>query len=445
MNFAKSFSLLLMLLLMGVARANLTIEITKGVEGSLPIAVVPFAFNGQQGAPVHNVGDIVSADLARSGRFKPLPVADMLARPSKSEQVDFRDWRAVNVENLVIGEVEPNGPGGYLVKFRLYDVFRGEQITGFSIPTTARDLRSTAHQIADIIYETLTGEPGAFNTRIAYITSIRSAAGKDRDGVQLYNEKVHLRVADADGYNPQTIVSSDDPLMSPAWSPDGRRIAYVSFEKSQPSIWVQEVFTGRREKLTSFKGINGAPAWSPDGQFLALTLSKDGNPDIFVMDLRRRSLRPLTRHWAIDTEPAWSPDGKYIVFTSDRGGSPQIYRVSINGGEAERLTFEGSYNARASYSPDGRHMTMVTRLNGDYRIGAMDLQSRSLRILSDGSLDESPSFAPNGSMIIYATRAKGKGVLAAVSTDGRVKQRLALQAGDVREPAWSPYHQQKRN
>lgn len=436
--------LLLVVLVMGQARADLVIEITKGVNGALPIAIVPFAFSGEKGEPPHNVGDIVSADLARSGRFNPLPVADMLARPSRSEQVDFRDWRAVNVENLVIGQVEPNGPGGYLVKFRLYDVFRGEQITGFSIPTTARDLRSTAHQIADIIYETLTGQPGAFNTRIAYITSVRSKDGKDRDGVQLYKEKVHLRVADADGYNSQTIVSSDDPLMSPAWSPDGRKIAYVSFEKNKPSIWVQEIFTGRREKLTSFKGINGAPAWSPDGQYMALTLSKDGNPDIFIMDLRRRSLRPLTRHWAIDTEPAWSPDGKHIVFTSDRGGSPQIYRVSVSGGEPERITFEGKYNARASYAADGRYLTLVTRLNGNYRIASLDTGNGELRILSSGSLDESPSFAPNGSMIIYATRANGKGVLAAVSTDGRVKQRLALQAGDVREPAWSPFHQKER-
>jgi len=435
---------LIFLMLSGAARADLLIEITKGLEGALPIAVVPFGYVGDKGQPTTNVGNVVSADLGRSGRFKPLPVGDMLSRPTRNEQVDFRDWRAVNVENLVIGEVQQNGPGGYLVKFRLYDVFRGEQITGFSIPTTSRDLRSTAHQIADIIYETLTGQPGAFNTRIAYITSFRTKAGKEKDGTTIYKEKVQLRVADADGYNPQTIVTSDEPLMSPAWSPDGRRIAYVSFERSKPSIWVQEVFTGRREKLTSFKGINGAPAWSPDGRYLALTLSKDGNPDIFIMDTRRRTLRALTRHWGIDTEPAWSPDGKQIVFTSDRGGTPQIYQVSVNGGEPKRLTFEGKYNARASYSPEGRFLTMVSRLNGDYRIGTLDLQNGELSILSDGMLDESPSFAPNGSMIIYATRANGKGVLAAVSTDGRVKQRLALQAGDVREPAWSPYHQNER-
>jgi TolB protein len=349
--------------------------------------------------------------------------------------VDFRDWRAVNVDNLVIGEVSPNGPGGYLVKFFLYDVFRGEQITGYSMPTTAGDLRATAHHIADIIYETLTGEPGAFATRIAYVTSVRDAAG---------SERVELRIADADGYNPQTIVSSEDPIMSPAWSPDGKQIAYVSFENAQPSIWVQQVFTGQREKLTSFKGINGAPAWSPDGRFLALTLSKDGNPDIFIMDIARRSLRPLTRHWAIDTEPSWAPDGKSVVFTSDRGGSPQIYQVPVSGGEATRLTFEGKYNARASFAPDGRTMAMVTRVDGDYRIATLDTQTRDFRIMSTGRLDESPSFAPNGSMLIYATRVGGRGVLAAVSTDGRVQQRLRLQTGDVREPVWSPHHQQQR-
>ncbi|MCB1724213.1 MAG: Tol-Pal system beta propeller repeat protein TolB [Gammaproteobacteria bacterium] len=434
------YPFVLLLLSVHAHASSLTIEITQGLEGALPIAVVPFAWRGDAAnPPPHEVGGVVAADLQRSGRFKPLPDSQMLARPSRAEEVDFRDWRAVNVENLVIGEVSPNGPGGYLVKFYLYDVFRGEQITGYSMPTTAADLRSTAHHIADIIYETLTGEPGAFATRIAYVTSLRSGSGKN------IKERVELRIADADGYAPQTIVSSDEPIMSPAWSPDGRQLAYVSFENAQPSIWVQEVLTGKREKLTSFKGINGAPAWSPDGRYLALTLSKDGNPDIYVMDIARRSLRKLTRHGAIDTEPAWSPDGRTLVFTSDRGGKPQIYRVSVGGGEPERVTFDGDYNARASYSPDGRLLTMVTGVGGAYRIATLDLQTRDFRVLSTGRLDESPSFAPNGSMIIYATRVADKGVLAAVSTDGRVQQRLRLQEGDVREPVWSPHQQQQRS
>ena len=425
----RRLCLFLLLLWQGQAVA-LTIEITQGAEGALPIAVVPFAWSGDPGQkPSQDMAAVIASDLGRSGRFKSLPEADMLARPSSGEEVDFRDWRALAMENLVVGRITPNGPGGYLVRFQLFDVFRGEQVTGFSIPTTERDLRATAHQIADIIYETLTGEPGAFATRIAYVTSTRGKDGKDR---------VVLEIADADGHGPQTIVVSSEPLMSPAWSPDGRQLAYVSFENNKPGVWIQEIFTGRREKVASFKGINGAPAWSPDGRQLAMTLSKDGNPDIFLMDLARRTLRPLTRHWSIDTEPAWSPDGKTIVFTSDRGGAPQIYRVPVKGGNAERVTFEGSYNARASYSPDGNELTMVTRQDGKYRIGVLDLSTRSLRVLSDGSLDESPSFAPNGSMIIYATRAQGRGVLAAVSTDGRVRQRLGFQSGDVREPVWSP-------
>jgi len=430
-------SLVLIGLSLNAKPSSLTIEITQGAEGALPIAVVPFAWRGSDGSPPHKVSEVVAADLRRSGRFKPLPTDQMLTQPSRGNEVDFRDWRALNVDNLVIGDISPNGPDGYLVRFYLYDVFRGEQLTGYSIPTTARDLRATAHHIADIIYEKLTGQPGAFATRIAYVTSTRSAQGQP--------EQVSLRIADADGYGPQTIMSSKEPIMSPAWSPDGRKIAYVSFENARPSIWVQEVFTGKRERLTSYKGINGAPAWSPDGRYLAMTLSKDGNPDVFVMDIARRSLRPLTRHRAIDTEPAWSPDGRSLVFTSDRGGAPQIYRVPINGGKPVRVTFEGGYNARASYSPDGRLMGMVTRVDRAYRIATLDPDTRDLRVLSTGRLDESPSFAPNGSMLIYATRVGGKGVLAAVSTDGRVQQRLRLQEGDVREPVWSPYLQNKRN
>ena len=413
-------------------RAELVIEITEGVEGALPIAVVPFRWSGDPASPPpQKVGRIVAADLHRSGYFKPLPESQMLSFPATTAEVDFRDWRALKQENLVIGEIAPNGPGGYKVNFKLFDVYKGEQLMGYSFATTARDLRSVAHHIADLVFETLTGKRGAFATRIAYIVS---------EGT-IEKPRISLRIADSDGHNSQVIVSSSEPLMSPAWSPDGRKLAYVSFENGRPSIWIQEVFTGKREKVTSFKGINGAPAWSPDGRFLAMCLSKDGNPDIYVMDLARRKLRRLVRHWAIDTEPAWSPDGRYIVFTSDRGGSPQIYRIPVTGGQAERLTFENGYNARASYSPDGKLLTFITRVGRQFRIAVMDLARGSTTVLTDGSLDESPSFAPNGSMIIYATRYRGKGVLAAVSTDGRVKQRLAAQSGDVRDPAWSPFYQ----
>lgn len=411
------------------ASAALTIEITEGAEGALPIAVVPFGWMGPGAAPSQDLARIVRDDLKRSGRFKPLPVTDMLARPTTGADVEFRDWKVLGMENLVVGQVKSNGPGGYMVRFQLYDVFKGEQLAGYNIPTTERDLRSTAHHIADIIYEKLTGERGAFATRIAYVTSMRLATG----------DQVTLKVADADGYNPQTIVTSSEPLMSPAWSPDGRKLAYVSFEKGRPAVYVQEVFTGRRQKLVSFKGINGAPAWSPDGRKLALTLSKDGSPDIYVLNINRKTLIRLTKHYAIDTEPSWSPDGREIIFTSDRGGKPQIYKVPSFGGKVRRVTYEGSYNARASYSPDGKLITLVTRQGGDFRIGVLDLASGGLQVLSEGRLDESPSFAPNGSMIIYAAKINGRGELAAVSVDGRVKQRLALQEGDVREPVWSPY------
>ncbi|MCU7843398.1 MAG: Tol-Pal system beta propeller repeat protein TolB [Candidatus Thiodiazotropha sp. (ex Monitilora ramsayi)] len=421
--------LILTLIWLPSVQADLTIEITEGVEGALPIAIVPFGWQGA-GRPPVDVSAVINADLQRSGRFKTIPQADMLSRPTTAEEIQFKDWRALDVENLVVGQVRPQGTGGYEIRFQLFDVYKGEQLTGYTIPTTAPNLRATAHRIADLIYEKLLGIPGAFATRVAYITSV-----KQDDGTQ----RIDLNIADADGYNPETIVSSTEPLMSPAWSPDGRKLAYVSFEEGKSAIYVQEAYTGRRQKVTSFKGINGAPAWSPDGRKLAMALSKDGNPDIFVFDLGTKKLKPLTRHYAIDTEPAWSPDGKSLVFTSDRGGKPQIYRVSAYGGPAKRVTFQNSYNARASFSPDGKLLALVTREDGSYKIAVQDLDSGIMQVLSQGSLDESPSFAPNGSMIIYASKAGYRGVLAAVSVDGRVRQRLALQEGDVREPVWSPF------
>ena len=427
------FIFMLFLLSQPLVRADLTIEITEGVEGALPIAVVPFGWQGQQ-RPGEDVASIIDADLHRSGRFKTMPQVDMLAKPTSGEEVAFKDWRALDTEYLVVGQVQQTGVKGYTVRFQLFDVYRGEQLTGYSIPTTESNLRNTAHRIADLIYEKLIGVPGAFATRIAYITSVRSVdiQGKDKS-------RIDLRIADADGHNPQTIVSSAEPLMSPAWSPDGRKIAYVSFEEGQSAIYVQEVFTGRRQKVTNFKGINGAPAWSPDGRKLAMALSKGGNLDIYVMDLNTQKLQQLTHHYAIDTEPAWSPDGRRIVFTSDRGGKPQIYEIPSYGGKAKRVTFQNAYNARASFSEDGKSLALVTREDGNYRIAVLDLESGMMQVLSRGDLDESPSFAPNGSMIIYASKTGHRGVLAAVSVDGRIRQRLALQEGDVREPVWSPF------
>jgi TolB protein len=431
MTMKKSLLILVFLLCwQSPLYAELTIEITKGVESALPISVVSFGWQGK-GAPPEDVAALIRADLNRSGRFDVRTPDASYANPTSDVEVDFKDWRVLDVEYLVIGRVLETGAGGYRIEYQLYDVFRAEQIglDPINIQTTRGNLRTAAHQIADLIYEKLLGLPGAFATRVAYITSTKQA-----DGEKL----IKLKIADADGYNPESIVTSTEPLMSPAWSPDGKKIAYVSFEGGLSAIYVQGVYTGTRQKVTSFKGINSAPAWSPDGRKLALTLSKGGNPDIYVYDLTTRKLQTITRHYAIDTEPAWSPDGRSIVFTSDRGGRPQIYRVSAHGGKAQRVTYQNSYNARASFSPDGKLLTMVTREEGKYRIAVQDLETGVMQVLSQGNLDESPSFAPNGSMIIYASKAGNRGVLATVSVDGNVQLRLALDEGDVREPAWSP-------
>jgi TolB protein len=428
MRFTRLTALLLILLITGQAHSALTIEITQGVEGAVPIAVVPFGWTGGAAAP-ENLSAIIGADLDRSGRFESLPDRDLVAHPTEATQVQFQNWRMVNVDYLVIGKITPAGAASYDVQFQLFDVFRGKQVIGYSFPTAQGDLRRVAHHISDLIYKEITGERGAFNTQVAYVTS--SGSG---------NKKTYtLLVADSDGYNPQTILTSQQPLMSPSWSPDARRVAYVSFENKTAEIYTQEVGTGARRKLASFKGINGAPAWSPDGRQMALTLSRDGNPEIYVMDIGSGNLRRLTNSASIDTEPAWMPDGRSIVFTSDRGGSAQLYRIPASGGTAQRLTFEGNYNAGADISPDGSKIALVHAEGGRYRIAVYDLETRRMRVLTDGSLDESPSFAPNGSMIIYATDAGNREVLSAVSVDGRFKQRLTLQAGNVREPVWSPF------
>lgn len=406
----------------------LTIRITQGVEGALPIAIVPFEWAGQ---PLpQDVAQVIANDLTRSGRFNVMPAADLPARPSDSAQVNFKDWRTVGMDNLVIGRITATADGGYLVEFRLLDVFGGKQLAGFQIPSHVSNLRLTAHHISDIIYKTLLNIDGAFSTRIAYVTVDRKDAK---------NSLYRLQIADADGYDAKTILESPQPLMSPAWSPDGNRLAYVSFEERNSAIYVQDIRTGAREKVVSGAGINSSPAFAPDGQRLAVTRSMEGNPDIYVVDIASRQQRRLTTHEAIDTEAAWAPDGSAIIFTSDRGGGPQIYRMAPDGGDAKRLTFNlGNYNSRASYAPDGKKLVMVNGGSG-FRIVVLDLATGGSRVLTGSSLDESPSFAPNGSVIIYATMG-GRGTeLAAVSVDGTVKQRLALQVGQVREPAWGPF------
>lgn len=407
-------------------RAELTVEITQGQESGIPIAIAPFG--GPQGG--ENLGAIVAADLGRSGRFKVLPEAQMLERPTSPEQIQFATWKALGQDNLAIGQVQPAGDGRFEARFQLFDAVRGVQLAEYNLPYAPRDYRKTAHRIADIIYKLLTGENGVFATRVAYVSVNPGGSPKDR--------RYLLQVADTDGYDPRNVIKSNEPIMSPAWSPDGQRIAYVSFEDKKPAIFIQTLASGEREKVSDAPGINGAPAWSPDGARLALTLSKDGNPDIYVMDIASRSLRRITDHFAIDTEPSWSRDGGQIVFTSDRGGKPQLYLVPAEGGQPQRITYEGDYNARGVFSPDGKSLAMVHGVGGEYRIAVMDLAGRQLRVLTPGPMDESPGFAPNGSMILYATRTGGSAHLAAISIDGKVRESLRVEGGEARAPAWSP-------
>jgi TolB protein len=425
----RAFCVACWCLLSASAQAILNIEITQGVVGAAPIAIIPFAWGGE-GQALQDMAEIIASDLARSGQFEPLPREDLISQPKNRADIRFQNWKALGVDNLVIGEVRMTEPGRFAVQFELFDVFKGDQMVGYSFPAKEANLRQTAHRISDIIYESITGKRGAFHTRIAYVSAIKSPGSPT---------KYVLQQAESDGHNPMTILTSKEPLMSPSWSSDGRQVAYVSFENKAAAIYIQEVSSGARQKVSAAPGINGAPVWSPDGKRLALTLSEKGSPDIFLLDIATRKLRQLTFNTAIDTEPTWTPDGTSILFTSDRSGSAQIYEVASEGGRPKRLTFEGSYNANASVSPDGRQIAMVHKDRSSFRIAVLDRSNGLLRVLTDGSLDESPSFAPNGSMILYATTVGGRGILAAVSADGRMKQRIRLSEGDVREPAWSPF------
>jgi TolB protein len=434
---ARAFALCVLVLaaIAGAQRADaqqLAIDITNGNASAIPVAVVPFGFDGGGLPPETNVGEVIRADLARSGQFRTLPKDDIVEQPTREAEVKFPTWRLLKQDWLVVGHAGDAGDGNVRVSFELFDVAKQQRVAELSISGQRTALRDVAHQIADIVYEKILGVRGAFWTRIAYVT----ASGLSP------NIRYALMVADSDGFNPQVIVRSSEPLLSPAWSPDGRKIAYNSFESGNSSIFIQDLATSSRQQVSSSKGINGAPSFSPDGNRLALTLSKGGNPDIYVMDLGSRSLTQVTKHFAIDTEAVWAPDGQSLYFTSDRAGKPQIYQVSPAGGEPTRVTFDGQYNARASVvDAKGIKLAMVQGNGNVYRIAVLDRATKQTTLVSPGNQDESPSFAPNGSMLLYATSEGSRGVLYAVSADGRVRQRLVLADGDVREPAWGPFRQ----
>jgi len=429
LNLFITASLALLLTSAGV-RAQLQIEIVDGVEGALPIAVVPFDFGNAGMQPETPIHEVIAADLQRSGLFDPLSVDDMIDRPGRPPEVKLGTWRLLKVDYVAMGRWIPGADGlSGEIEYHLVAVHSGRTLFSRAIAAGPGAFRLRAHQIADAIYEELTGAPGAFASRIAYVKVTDS--GTDA-------EQFELIVADSDGHNPQTIVRHSEPILSPTWDPEGRRLAYVSFATGRSNVIIQDIYTGQREIIADGRGINGAPAFSPDGELLAMSLSRSGNSEIWVRTLATGRMEQLTEHWAIDTEPAWSRDGRNIFFTSDRAGRPQIYRVRRNGTNIERVTFEGAYNSRVSVDPYSGLLAMVHGGQANFRIAVFDRESERLRVLSPGRMDESPSFAPNGRMVLYAAREGERGVLAAVSVDGRFRQRLVLTEGDVREPAWSP-------
>ncbi len=405
----------------GLARAQLTIEIVGGGATAIPVAIVPFA--NEATYPL-SITQIASNDLARSGLFKMIDAGGVSPRPVRAEDVRYADWTARGADAVVAGSMTPLPDGRVEVRFFLLDVVKQSLLAAFVYAVPPAQIRATAHRIADVIYEKLTGDKGVFSTRIAYVAK--------------QGGRYDLMVAEADGFNPQSVVSSNEPLLSPVWSPDGTRLAYVSLENKKPVVYVQSLQSGARQVVANFRGSNSAPAWSADGSKLAVTLSKDGGSQLYLINADGSGVQRMINSPGIDTEANFAPDGRSILFTSDRGGSPQIYRLTLSSGAVERMTFEGSYNVSPRYLPDNKGFVYVRRDGNRFNIAIQDFATRQVQVLTQGALDESPSVAPNGKLIIYASEVGGRGILAAVSSDGRVKQRLTAATSDVREPAWGP-------
>ncbi|UUD63632.1 Tol-Pal system protein TolB [Pseudomonas seleniipraecipitans] len=430
MNTLMRIVVLGLAMLVGTVQAADPLVISTGTDRATPIAVVPFGWQGGNVLP-EDISTIVGNDLRNSGVFEPIARQNMISLPTQGSEIIYRDWKALGAQYVLVGNIVPNG-ARLQVQFALFNVATEQQVLIGNVGGSADQLRDMAHHIADQSFEKLTGVKGAFSTRMLYVTA-------ERFGVN--NTRYTLQRSDYDGARAVTLLQSREPILSPSFASDGKRIAYVSFEQKRPRIFVQHIDTGRREQVTNFEGLNGAPAWSPDGSRLAFTLSRDGNPEIYVMDMGSRNLRRITNNSAIDTEPFWGKDGQTIYFTSDRSGKPQIYKTNINSGAVERVTFVGNYNANPKLSADEKTLVMIHRQEGYtvFKVAAQDLERGNLRILSDTSLDESPTVAPNGTMIIYATRQQGRGVLMLASVNGRVRLPLPTAQGEVREPSWSPF------
>lgn len=409
------------------ARAELLIRITEGVDSAIPVAVVPFAESGEMPSG-ERVSSIIQNDLTMTGEFRTLPAEKMLSLPSRGDEVYFRDWRLLGQRYVLVGQLTRSGDR-VEARYELFDVNREERVMGATASSSVNSSRSLAHHISDRVYEAITGVPGAFSTKLAYVTLQRSAGA---------DPVYRLQVSDVDGKRARVRLESNEPILSPSWSPDGRKLAYVSFETGKPAIYVHELSSGNRTRVADFPGLNSAPSWSQDGRSLLMTLSKDGNAEIYQMDIQSRSLQRLTNHWSIDTEAAWDADGNGLFFTSDRSGGPQIYRQSGARAQPQRLTFGSRYNAGARPGPDGKYVYYVHQRGQGFHIARTNLDSGEETVLTRTGSDESPSVSPNGRMVIYATKQGGDSVLTVIAADGGAAYSLPASEGDVRDPAWSP-------